>query len=72
MSSDNFRCASSSFNEHEYMVVSSAKLQNSDFLMKNKKSFMRRLNKIRPNIDICGTSLRISRYEIKVAPIFTR
>ena len=54
------------------MVVSSAKLQTSVFLMKNIKSFMKRLNKIGPNIDICGTFLRISRYELKVANIFTR
>ena len=54
------------------MVVSSAKLQTFVFLMKNIKSFMKRLNKIGSNIDLCGTFLRISRYGLKVAPIFTR
>ena len=54
------------------MVVSSAKLQTSVFLMKKIRSFMKRLNKIGPNIDPFGTFLRISRYELKAAPIFTR
>ena len=46
------------------MVVSSAKLQTSTFLMKSTKAGT--------NIDPCGTFLRIPRYELKVAPIFTR
>ena len=54
------------------MVVSSAKLQTSTFLMKSTKSFMKRLSKVGNNIDPCGTFLRIPRYELKVAPIFTR
>ena len=49
------------------MVISPAKLQTSFFLMKNTKSFMKRLNKIGANIDPCGT-----RYKLKVVPIFTR
>ena len=53
-------------------VVSSAKLETSAFLMKNIKSFMKSLKKIGPNIDSCGTFLRISRYELKFAFIFTR
>ena len=52
--------------------IISAKLQTSVFLIKNIKSFMKRLNKIGANIDPCGTFLRIPRYELKVAPIFTR
>ena len=57
---------------HEHMVVSLPKLQATVFLMKNIKSFMEKLNKIGPNIDPCVTFLRISRYELKVAPTFTR
>ena len=53
------------------MVVSSAKLQTSVFLMKNTKLFIKKLNKIGPNIDPCLTFLKISRYELNVAPIFT-
>ena len=53
------------------MVVSSAKLQASVFSMKTKL-FMKKLNKIGGNIDPCRKFLRISRYELKVAPIFTR
>ena len=64
---DNFRCATSLFNEHEYMVVSSAKWQTSVSFMKNIRSFTKRLNVIDPNIDPCGTSLRISRYELQLA-----
>ena len=54
------------------MLVSLPKLQATVFLMKNIKSFMEKLNKIGPNIDPCVTFLRISRYELKVAPTFTR
>ena len=54
------------------MVVSSAKLKTSVFLMENIKLLMKRLNKIGPNTDPCGTFLRISRYELNVVPIFTR
>ena len=36
---------------------------------KHIRSFMKRLNKIGPNIDPCGTSLRISRYKLKVDSI---
>ena len=42
------------------------------FLIKNIKSFTKRLNKISANIDPCGTFLGIPRYKLKVAPIFTR
>ena len=41
-------------------------MQASVSLIKNIRSFMKRLNKIGPNIDPCGTLLRISRYELKV------
>ena len=54
------------------MVVSSVKLQTSVFFMKNVRSFMKTLNKIGRNIDPYGIFLRISRNELKVAPIFTR
>ena len=46
VSLDSFRVASSKFGEHEYIVVSSAKLQTSVFWMKNIKSFIKRLNDI--------------------------
>ena len=72
VSLDNFRCASSKFNEHEYKLVSSVKLQTSVSLMKNLRSFMKRFNKSGPNIDLCRTPPRISRYTLKVQPIFTR
>ena len=54
------------------MVVSSTKWQTSVFFIKNIKSFMKRLNKIGPNINPGGTFLIVSRWELKVAPIFTR
>ena len=38
--------------------------------MKKIRSFMKRLNKIGPNSDPCGKPLRISRYELKIDPIF--
>ena len=44
---------------------SSAKLWTSVSLMKNIRSFKKRLNKIGPNIDPCGAPLGISRYELK-------
>ena len=72
VSLDNFRCASSKFNEHEYKLVSSVKLQTSVSLTKNLRSFMKRFNKSGPNIDPCRTPPRISRYTLKVHPIFTR
>ena len=37
------------------MVVSSAKLQTSGSLVKNMRSYMKKLKKIGPNIDPCGT-----------------
>ena len=48
---DNFSCASSWFNQHEYIMVPSAKLETFASLMKNITSFIQRLNKIGPNID---------------------
>ena len=40
---------------HEYIVLSSAKLQISDFSMKKKISLMNILNSRGPNIEPCGT-----------------
>ena len=54
------------------MVVSSAKLHTSASLMKNITLFMKRLNKVDPNVDSYGIPLRIVRYELKVDYIFTR
>ena len=54
------------------MVVSLEKLQTSISFMENIRSFMKRLNKIGSNIDPCGISTRISRYELKVDSIFIR
>ena len=68
---NNFQCASSQFNEHEYIAVSLAKLQTSVSLMKNIRSSMKRLNEIGPCVDPCGTPLRIPGYELKVDPVFT-
>ena len=39
-----------------YDVLSSAKLQTSDFVMEQNKSFIKTLKKRRPRIDPCGTS----------------
>ena len=39
---------------HEYIVLSSAKLQISDFSMKKKISLMNILNSRGPNIEPCG------------------
>ena len=48
------------------MVVSSAKLQTSVSVIKNIRSFMKKLNKIGLNTDPCGVTLRILRCELKV------
>ena len=53
------------------MVVRWAKLQTSVSLMKNIRSFEKKVNKAGPNIDPCGTPLRISGYELNVDPVFT-
>ena len=63
---DNFRCAFPQLIEDEYIVGSSAKLQTSVSLTESRRSFMKRLNKIGPNIDPCGTPLGISRYQLNV------
>ena len=52
---------SSKFGEHEYNVVSSAKLETSVSWMKNIKSFIKTLNSIRPRIEPCGAPPNISR-----------
>ena len=61
VSFDIFGYASPYFNEYEYMVTSSPKFQTSVSLMKNIRSFMKRSNKIGPNIDPFRTPLGISR-----------
>ena len=58
VSLDSFRVTSSKFREHEYIVVSSAKLQTS--VMKNIKSFTKRLKNIGPGNKPCRTPLNIS------------
>ena len=45
---------------HEYMVLSSAKLQVSDFSTKNKISLMNILNNSRLTIEPCGIPWQIS------------
>ena len=44
---------------HEYMVLSSAKLQISDFSTKKKISLMNILNNSAPNIEPCGIPRQI-------------
>ena len=48
-----------------YNVLSSAKLQTSDFVMEKNKSFMNILKRRGPRIDPCGTSVLISHHELK-------
>ena len=50
VSLDNFRVPSSKHGEHEYIIVSSAKLQTSVSWIKKIKSFIKRLNNIGPRI----------------------
>ena len=45
---------------HEYIVLSSAKLQISDFSMKKKILLMKILNNSGPNIEPCGIPRQIS------------
>ena len=45
---------------HGYIVLSSAKLQGSDFSTKNKISLMNILNNNGPNIEPCGIPRKIS------------
>ena len=61
VSLDNFRVPSSKSGEHEYIVVSSAKLQISVSWLKNIKSFIKSLNDIGPRIEPCGTPFNIYR-----------
>ena len=48
------------FFPHEYIVLSSAKLQIYDFSKKNKTSLMNILNKNAPNVEPCGIPRQIS------------
>ena len=60
VSFDNFKVPFSKLGDHEYIVVSPAKLQISVSYIKNIKSFIRRLNDIRPRIEPCKTLLKFS------------
>ena len=51
-------------------MLSSAKLQTCDFVMKKNKSFMRILKRIGPRIEPCGTPVFMSHYELKDEPVF--
>ena len=51
-------------------MLSSAKLQTSDFIMEKNKSFTKMLNNKGPSIHPCGTPVSISRHELKDDPIF--
>ena len=51
-------------------MLSSAKLQTSDFVMKKNKSFMKILKRIGPRIEPCGTPVLMSHHELKDEPIF--
>ena len=53
-----------------FSVLSSAKLQTFDFVMKKNKSFMKVLKRIGSMIEPCGTHVLISRHELKDEPIF--
>ena len=61
MSLGNFRVASSKFGEHEYLVVSSAKLQTAVSWIKNIKPFIKRLNNIKPRVELCRAPLNITK-----------
>ena len=53
-----------------YSVLSSAKLQNSDFVAAKNKSFTKILKRRVPMIDPCGTPVLIAHHELKDEPIF--
>ena len=53
-----------------YSALSSEKLQTSDFVMEENKSFMKILKRRGPRIDSCGTPVLISHHELKGEPIF--
>ena len=53
---------------HEYIVLSSAKLQISDFSTKNKILLMNILNNNRPNIEPCFISQQISDHLLYEVP----
>ena len=55
VSLDNLWAASLKFGEHDYIVVSSTKLQTPISWMKNIKSFIKMLNRVGPKIEPCGT-----------------
>ena len=55
VSLDNLWAASLKFGEHDYIVVSSTKLQTPISWMKNIKSFIKMLNRAGPKIEPCGT-----------------
>ena len=50
--------------QHEYTVLSSAKLQSSDFSTKNKLSLMNILNNSGPNIEPWGIPWQISDHSL--------
>ena len=53
-----------------YSVLSSAKLQTFDFVMKKNKSFMIILKRIGPRIQPCSTPVFMSHHELKDKRIF--
>ena len=55
-----------------YSVLSSPKLQTSDFVTDKNKSFIKTLKRRGPRIDPCGMPVLISHRELKEEPIFVR
>ena len=51
-------------------MLSSEKLQTSDLVMKENKSFMKILKRIGPKIESRGTPVLMSHHELKEEPIF--
>ena len=50
-------------------MLSSAKLQTSDFVTEKNESFMKVLKRRGPRIDLCGIPVLISHHELKDEPV---
>ena len=53
------------------MILSSAKLCNSDFVSHKNKSFIKTLNRNEPSIEPCGTPKSIALKKLDILLIFT-
>ena len=53
------------------MILSSAKLCKSDFLMHGNKTLRNTLKRIEPNIELCGTPYKMFWNELKMLFILT-